>query len=631
MKKILRLAFLRVYRRLFGRPGDWMTPAPAAAATEAKDTASRTSPGGLDYNPDAEFDKLKEPVESPVHRLLRGLKDGTADIEIAHVFEARVDDEGRLIPERLLRESGGLRERRYNVRRVEGRGEFLRLFESANLVFEKLPVKAREARKAKSRALAAVREAMRSRQLREDFIDQTSITDEITTTYDRSQFTEYTPIMGGPFYRQLYMFDHLRMIAVSFEAYHHNPYAHRIVNVFCELTHGRGFQLSSRDPEYLEQVEEVVRQLDLRRLVFEWRRERLIYGELLLDNRKWQSIDPSTVWDIITEPDDITKPLYYFQSYPTAYQTFTGYRVPGVQDSEKAAPMKYIVRQLPFDQVLHFKSECVTNEKRGRSVLFPILGWLKRHRDTANAVAVRLQLEASFIFDDTIEGSEQDVLDHLTRFSGMPVAGSVFAHTAGVKRAAMPVMAQAATGAFREALQEFVCIMASSVGLPKEYMNITGRSGGRAGALVGVEPVNKVVERYQLEDAEVIHSVLKIELPRRGIVYDRRMIEVIFPSVTKDVTSEVIKNVQAAEAQGYISKRTAGKMAATELNIPSYDYDEEQKQMLEDKAAGLDQVGDVPAPASRFGGGQPAAGGDAGGSDVHGDGAAELKDQLTTL
>ncbi len=84
---------------------------------------------------------------------------------------------------------------------------------------------------------------------------------------------------------------------------------------------------------------------------------------------------------------------------------------------------------------------------------------------------------------------------------------------------------------------------------------------------------------------------------------------------------------------GYVAKRTAGEMSAAEMNITTYDYEKEQQQMAEDKAAGLEQLGQVPAPAGRMGGGaapglQPPGPAP---NELHGDGKADLEDELQRI
>ena len=66
-------------------------------------------------------------------------------------------------------------------------------------------------------------------------------------------------------------------------------------------------------------------------------------------------IDPSTVWEILTPPEDINQPIAYQQVFPTQYQIYTGIDKGGVVPSSK-----FIMQQIPAEEVLHFKINCVS-------------------------------------------------------------------------------------------------------------------------------------------------------------------------------------------------------------------------------------------------------------------------------
>jgi hypothetical protein len=614
--------FLRVVyaaiARVFGRKGDWMDAEKSgnkSGGKGAKSAAAAAFRDTVQYDPWEETRALMEPVKSPVLSLIKSVRAGTATIVEASLVYGRYNEDGRMLPERL-READ---RPHFRVKRVRGTEAFLAALTEAETAYRDLPARAALAKNRKKEALRALNET----KLREDFYDRNSILDGVTTRSDRAQFTEYTPIMGGPFHKQLYMFDALRSLALAFEAKNHNPIAKRVIDIRTEYTVGRGFKISSKDQGYLAQVDGVVMDIKLRDKAPVWSDEFDTYGELFIDNIKWQSIDPSTIWQVVHEPDDVNKEVYLFQSYPTDYQMFTGYKVPGAPGSEKVESSKYIVRQVPASQYIHIKQNCVSNEVRGRSILFPIHGWLKMAKDLLEAETIRAKLQACQVFDVTITGDDQDVQNVAREYSGMPVPGSLRAHNDQVKFENVAVMPQSSTGASSGIFEAVMSVIATNTGIPKEHLNVNSRAGSRATALVSSEPFAKVIEKRQIIFEDLIHRILAIELPRRGIPYQRELIEIVFPNVSKDATSETITNIQTAEEMGYISKRTAGNMVAAELGITTYDYDAEQQQMAKDRAAGLDQLGDPPPPQSRTGGapgGAPgaAAPGEEDGAGIHG-------------
>jgi hypothetical protein len=119
-----------------------------------------------------------------------------------------------------------------------------------------------------------------------------------------------------------------------------------------------------------------------------------------------------------------------------------------------------------------------------------------------------------------------------------------------------------------------------------------------------------------------------------GMPFEDDDMEITFPSVTKDTTTETIANLQQCETMGWFTKRRCATMAAKELNVTNYVFEDEQKQIKDDDAKGLNQMGSTPIPAKgRFSGAPAGAGAedpDLGESPIHGQGKVDLADQLTT-
>ena len=72
----------------------------------------------------------------------------------------------------------------------------------------------------------------------------------------------------------------------------------------------------------------------------------------------------------VTEPADLTNVYYYYRSYPTQWQMYSGYTVQGAPAAKDQKSQDYIIEQIPYNQLLHLKGECTSFEKRGRSTLF---------------------------------------------------------------------------------------------------------------------------------------------------------------------------------------------------------------------------------------------------------------------
>lgn len=621
-----------------GNPGDWMdTP---NMSTDSKQKPISVNHPMFTYQPDEEFEKLSVPVMNPVIAFNEALTcDDTNDlpegnpfkgkevaVEEAWIYEGHVNERGALMREKKLLEMRGVLFP-FRVRQIDG-ASYKKLIKESKTFYEKFPTYAKALRENKQRALDALQE-MKNNHLVED-IDFAQ--DATSTPYDSAQYTEYTPLYGGPFNKQLYITDYLTMHARAFEQKNHHPLAKRIIDVLAQYSLGRRFKVRWKDSNKEKVWKDFNAKYNIIHRCSEfWVREYLLYGELMINKMNWQSIDPSTVWDIITDPDDITDVYYYYQTYSTAYQTFVGYRVPGAPGSENQPGVKYIVRQIPSHQVIHVKGNVVSQEKRGRSILFPILGYLKRIKDLYNAEVQRAQLQAVFIWDDTIDGSAGDVQAHISNYSKMPTTATFFAHNKAVERkplSAVPSGERSGAGI----ADEILAFIATAVGIPKDFFNIIAPSGGnRATALVGSEPFEKVIEDLQAKFERLLLNIAEEVIEGAGMKYEDGDVEFIFPSVTKDTTSETIKNIGICEELGYFDHEMSAEMAAAEMNITNYDFESVQERRQEYARQNPDPL--MP-PNSRFS--NPGANGKDGvvhgdENPIHGNGKADLKGQLKSL
>src|SRR5207302_11013104 len=97
--------------------------------------------------------------------------------------------------------------------------------------------------------------------------------------------------------------------------------------------------------------------------------------------------------------------------------------------------VRYIIRQIPAGEILHTKINVTSGEKRGRSDLFPILGWLKRLKDFYTAETIRAQAAAAYVWDDLVKGGPADIAAHVGFLkNNPPQAGEVFIHNEAIER-----------------------------------------------------------------------------------------------------------------------------------------------------------------------------------------------------
>jgi hypothetical protein len=574
------------------------------------------APASLEFDPE-EYTKQAEAYDpdtsiSPAW-FMKQVEAGHANVARAFVFEAKYNSAGK-----MWKEAG---KKTHRIVPVYHHDQYMLKVEATKEAFRKL----RETNRGKRMAL------------KEDFGNDTW--NGNFGPYDPNQYTEYAPMLGGYFFAQMYLSDMLKQMAYAFEAWNHNPIAHRAINALAQYTLGRRFDWhvnkKAKDFNKKEKVwEEYAEQINLRqRLSKFWIREKHIFGEQMINKKTSQSLHPATVWEIVTDPTDITNVYYYYRSYPTQYQMYTGFKSGG---GENVKAQDYIIEQIPYSQLIHIKGECTSFEKRGRSTLFPVLGWLKRIKDLYNSKVTKEQMNADYAWDVTVKGGPSDVTAFMSAYSNIPKgSGNQFVHNEAVKREVISA-SQAGGARGSNTGDEVLAFIATGLGFPKDFFNIIATGGGsRATALVAAEPFTKVIEDGQADVEFLLHELARNCWERAGLDYDDDDIEFTFPSITKDTTSEAVANIQIGEQQGYISKETAGSMYAQEMGITTYDYEEQQGQLKNEQSRG-DSMGDVPVPAGRNGSGADDEGpenapGGQGGSDIHGSDKTDLQDNINNL
>ncbi len=403
--------------------------------------------------------------------------------------------------------------------------------------------------------------------------------------------TDYVPLLGGPFSKQLYMYDALRMFALAFQQYHHDPIARAIVHITRDFTLGRGFRVDSEKKAALAYWRAFEEANNLQAWFDTAAVELSINGELMIwwlpNHNVFQTykprvgdtppkgviprvklIDPSTCWEIITYPEDINRVISYRLVYPTQYQIYS---------TQETGASKFIIQDIPSDQVQHHKINCVSNEKRGRSDLFPAFGYLKRLRDSVNYSVVAMQKAVAWGIDTTIEGAQSDIDNYVSAQQAVGTvapAGSEFVHTAKIKREYLGNTASGGKGN-NTAFEWCLNMIAAAVQIPVNYFGVHMQGGAtRAGALVATEPVAKKFENRQQVYERIIKGMWKKLMEQAGMDAD---CEIMFPEVIVQDRSAKIKDIKIAEDCGYISKERAATMASKELGITEFEYDSEKE------------------------------------------------------
>jgi len=379
----------------------------------------------------------------------------------------------------------------------------------------------------------------------------------------RDSNAEYIPLMGGPYSKQLYLYQYLDMHRKAFEAYNHNPIAHQLVEMTTAFVLGRGIDHQSTNND----VDSVWREFTERTSFYEdleniandlwWQ------GELMLefydDEPKkgytdYRMIDPSTIWEIVTDAEDMQKVFYYHQQYSTPMQQY-------INDNNTQST-KYIIRQIPAGDVLHRKLNVSKYEKRGRTDLFSVLGWLKRLKDLMNARVVKGQLEAAFVFDIEINAGDAAVASANMQLPDAFKPGSNWVHN---KNAQMkPVASGIRANEAQPDVAALINLIAVGFGVPAQFLGEQGK-GARAGALVATEPGTKRFEKRQ------------------------RLIESIAQAVCDRVIDVAVKGGKLDIDEALRDARSVQRLGKLNANLPTRDDVSEEMQEKNEEFADQQQ------------------------------------------
>ena len=322
--------------------------------------------------------------------------------------------------------------------------------------------------------------------------------------------------------KQLYIYDYLYMHARAFQLTNHNALAASAVKMLTNFTLGRGLSFHIKNPKCAAIWSEFWGRNKMRQRIRQAARDLTWQGELLWKYDEKQrgfltlhNLDPSTCWEIVTDPEDIDHVYYYHFQWSTPYQIYIQGAIPVT---------RYIIKQVPPTNIQHLRINCSSQEKRGRSDLLPAMPWLKRFDDFYTGETLKKVLEANLVWKIKVKGDQQDVDAFLANpsLTQLPPPGGVWIENESVDLQA--AQGQVGTGARGQSTigDELGNIVAASLNLPGEYFNISGaRGGAKATALVKTSPSVKMIEdRQQLfreEIEEMYDRVLSSALVARRL------------------------------------------------------------------------------------------------------------------
>lgn len=444
---------------------------------------------------------------------------------------------------------------------------------------------------------------------------------------------EYIPLLGGPFSKQLYLYDFLDMHAKCFWAKNHHPFAKAIVNIKRSYTIGKGVKLLFKNPDCQKSWDDFEKRAsfqsklrtDVETLVWsgEVMTEKLMVPDTESGKRRpsMAQIDPSTVWEIVTDPATPEVPLYFHQQFPTQWQ---------LTYKQQDISSEYIINDIDASKVIFHKINTAPGEKRGRSDLFAVLSWLKRFRDYFNAKVVKAQMDESWFLDIAIDGSQADVdaIAQNQSVTRVPPAGSTRVHNKDVEYS-YPTPTSSSTQGTDSVGDSLKNVIAIGAGIAPEWLgeSAAGSTKETARAKEGpaqrsIEDLQQVTERYVRDIGEFVmaadkeqgfipsiqnrpaskgmlmgfiqkHDWKKAAIEIAALTVGTMVtepvdlnFEVIFPEHEGEERGAKIEAIMQGEAARYIKHTRAASMYASEMRITDYNAEDEMQAIQAEKDLG---------------------------------------------
>lgn len=444
------------------------------------------------------------------------------------------------------------------------------------------------------------------------------------------QADQFLPLGNGPFNRQLYLHDMWSMQAKAFYARTHDPVAKAGLEIVVDFTLGRGYSVVAADPRVQKEWDEYWKINRGDEKLPTWLMDGQTDGNMfhrffrqVSAPPKVATLDATTIWEIITDPENVDDPKLYWQQYQTPYSLYSLAGEP---------TYKYVIRQIPADEILHTKLNASATEKFGRSDLFPVLGWLKRLRDYYDAETLKAMIQAAFAWWFKIEGSGADVQAVQAFAQTLPPPdlkqpGQAFYTNEAVSVEALQADKINTTTGGIGIGDGLLSVIAVGLRLAKDYFGVTSRGSiGSDPSKTATEPSIKHFENRQKllrnllqRMAEKVIRIAQVEgrLPmttvkaigvkdiiatlRKGdllaalkqtaqslrggeVVPLDTGIDVIFPPIVREDRQKLIADTERAESNNWISKRQGANIVARGFDMGNYDFDETQDEIAEESS-----------------------------------------------
>lgn len=409
------------------------------------------------------------------------------------------------------------------------------------------------------------------------YADEASVSSKVFPLQDT-----FLPQLNSPYAKQQTFHDYMSAHVRCWEAATRNPLGKRIVKLVPQFVLSRGLTCDIPETAHQEAWNEFWLRHGMSLRLKVWLRELMTYGEQF--NRHFKvkgklvqrQIDPCTVWDVVTKIDDIEDVDYYYQQYIATSPIV----IPGANNP----PATLVIRHIPADEVDHYTINKTSSEKRGRSELYAVLGWMLRFKEFMNDRIMANKMRALFALDVSVKGGPVEVAAANAQFATPPGPGSVAVHNDGVQIEYKNMSTDAADA--ETDAQLLLKIIAVGAGVSEQFLGVS-TAGTRASALLQTEPDVKNFEDYQQVVEDMLHRTYRRMVDVEKLPATKKVFEVSFPALAAEDRSVKLKDLAMAEAQEWISHERAATNAAREFGVTGYDYDAERGDIQREKGDDL--------------------------------------------
>lgn len=297
-------------------------------------------------------------------------------------------------------------------------------------------------------------------------------------------------------------------------------------------------------------------------------------------------INPLEISEIITDKDDIEKPLYYKREWTDAqagvhskyYRSWLNVADIGAVDSLGAN-----IKQTEDAIIYHLPINTI--EQRGNPLLLPALDWIKQYRRFLAARVGMMLARTRFAWQQKVQGGAAAVATaKAVTDAKTPVAGSTWVENEAADLKALQTP-QDARNAYDD-LRALKLQVFASVGIPEQYYSDIS-TGNLATAKTVELPMLKMFQSYQAVWADAYQDIFELVLEHNKIPHygkenvDLWYVDKDFPTIAPEdafaAAQAIVQIVTAFPDFALLSDVQQQALLALGINDPAQVLEELQK------------------------------------------------------